>query len=127
MKHENRLPSTQTSDLPGAKPAGVTHWKGLGVLALATTLFSGCSVYNAYTKCGFKGCEGDAAITAEVTGKLRQRPDIDFANSINVQTLDGVVYLYGMSWDPAGAASLASQTSGVKRVVNSVAPAYSGE
>jgi len=127
MKYKNWLRSTHASDLPGVKMAAVTHWKGLGALALTTTLFSGCSVYDAYTKCGVKGCEGDAAITAEVTGKLRQRPDIDFANSINVQTLDGVVYLYGMSWDPAGAASLASQTSGVKRVVNSVAPAYSGE
>src|ERR1700728_4484823 len=127
MKYSNRLPTHATPKLPGVKATRLSRWIGLSAMGLGMALSSGCSVYTAYQKCGFKGCPGDAAITADVYAKLSQHPGADFADSVNVQTLDGVVYLYGRSWDTGLVETLASQTAGVKRVVNSIVPAQAGD
>jgi osmotically-inducible protein OsmY len=103
------------------------RWMGLSLMGIGVALSSGCNVYATFQKCGFKGCPGDAAITAAVYAKLSQHPGADFANSVTVQTFDGVVYLYGRSWDTGLVVILASQTAGVKRVVNSLVPGEAGD
>ncbi|HEX3849002.1 MAG TPA: BON domain-containing protein [Steroidobacteraceae bacterium] len=85
-----------------------------------TTLMAGCAVYQ---KCGFRGCPGDAEITAAVQADFAQHPAIMPPNIINIRCLDGVVYLSGLvatDLQRQVAASVALQTPGVKRVVNSI-------
>ena len=48
-----------------------------------------------YAKCGLSGCAGDAQITAGIRATLFRRADISDAG-ITVQTLDRIVYLYGI-------------------------------
>src|ERR1700679_65611 len=82
-------------------------------------LLSGCATFE---KCGFKGCPGDAEITAEVKALFNQHPEL--GTSISVQTLDHVVYLYGLVDTPLDseiAQSVALQAPGAARVVSSIA------
>jgi len=82
-------------------------------------VLSGCATFE---KCGFKGCPGDAEITAEVNALFDRHPEL--GNSIHVQTLDHVVYLYGLADTPGGpeiAESVARGAPGVTRVVSSIA------
>ena len=92
----------------------------LMTLCLVTgSVLSGCATFE---KCGFKGCPGDREITAEVRALFDQHPEL--GSSINVQTLDHVVYLYGLVNTPldAGIAnSVALQAPGATRVVSSIA------
>ena len=64
----------------------------------------------------------DAQITAEVKALLDRHPEL--GTSINVQTLDHVVYLYGLVDTPLDAEianSVALQAPGATRVVSSIA------
>jgi osmotically-inducible protein OsmY len=82
-------------------------------------VLSGCATFE---KCGFKGCPGDAQITAEVQAQFDRHPEL--GSSINVQTLDHVVYLYGLVDTPLDsgiAESVARETPDVTRVVSSIA------
>jgi osmotically-inducible protein OsmY len=88
-------------------------------LALAGAL-PGCAVYE---KCGFGGCPGDAKISADVRTLLDQHPGTAAPGAVSVQTLDGVVYLYGvvdtdLMREQAG--QIALQARHVKKVVNSI-------
>jgi osmotically-inducible protein OsmY len=90
------------------------------VLLLSSAL-SGCA---AERKCGWGGCPGDAQITANVQTRLNRHPDLEGASSINVQTLDHVVYLSGdvSSGLMRGTAeAIAQKTPGVARVEDSIA------
>jgi osmotically-inducible protein OsmY len=81
---------------------------------------SGCAAYRA---CGFHGCAGDAQITANVQASINQHPDLG-PNLIDVQTMDHVVYLYGLvntDMERQLAESAARGTPGVVQVVNSIA------
>ena len=81
----------------------------------------GCAAYRA---CGFSGCVGDAKITADVRAQLDQHPALEPPNLIDVQTLDHVVYLHGLvntDLERSMAQSVALDTAGVARVVNSIA------
>ena len=94
----------------------------LAFVLILTDALSGCAVYNTYEKCGFRGCPGDAQITAEIRSRFREHYDLE-PNAIIVQTLDHVVYLSGLvssSLEIATADSIARQVPGVKEVVNSV-------
>jgi osmotically-inducible protein OsmY len=87
-----------------------------------TYALSGCALYNTYEKCGFRGCPGDAKITAEVVLQLNRCSFIE-PNAVNVQTMDHVVYLNGLvrsSLEISAAESIAGQVPGVARVVNSI-------
>jgi osmotically-inducible protein OsmY len=94
--------------------------------ALALVLvaaLSGCTVYDAYRKCGFGGCSGDAAITAEVRTLFDQHPALEAPNLLSVQTLNHVVYLNGLvdtDLERQMAQSVALEAPGVARVVNSI-------
>jgi osmotically-inducible protein OsmY len=80
---------------------------------------SGCATFE---KCGFKGCSGDAQVTAEVKTLSDRHPEL--GTSIHVQTLDRVVYLYGLVDTPLGseiAESVALEAPGVTHAMNSIA------
>jgi hypothetical protein len=87
-----------------------------------TGALSGCALYDTYEKCGFRGCPGDAKITADVVLQLNRCYFIE-PNVISVQTLDHVVYLNGLvrsGLEIDAAESIAGQVPGVARVVNSI-------
>jgi hypothetical protein len=91
------------------------------ILILVISL-SGCALYNTYEKCGLRGCPVDAKINADVVLRLSRCSSLE-PNVINVQTLDHVVYLYGVvasGLEIDTAESIALQAPGVARVVNSI-------
>jgi osmotically-inducible protein OsmY len=84
-------------------------------------LLAGCAVER---KCGLDGCPGDAQITANVQTQLNRHPDLEGINSINVHTLDHVVYLSGevsAGLMKESAETIARTTPGVTRVENDIA------
>lgn len=86
-------------------------------------LISACTAYRAYAKCGIRGCPGDADITMNVRSLFHQHPELEPPNLITVQTVDRVVYLYGLvdtDFERVTAESVALQAQGVVRVVNSI-------
>jgi osmotically-inducible protein OsmY len=88
-----------------------------------TVALSGCALYKTYEKCGFGGCAGDAAITANVVSQLNRSSFME-PNAVSVQTLDHVVYLNGVvrsGLEVGTAESIADHVPGVARVVNSIA------
>jgi osmotically-inducible protein OsmY len=90
---------------------------------ILTSAFSGCALYNTYQKCGLRGCRGDAKITADVLSRFQQHLELE-PDAITVQTLDHVVYLYGVvssGLEIGTAESIAGRVPGVTRVVNSMA------
>ena len=67
---------------------------------------------------------GDEKITASVNESIDQHSDLGPPGAIQVQTQDHVVYLNGMvanGLERETAEAVASQTPGVKKVVDSVA------
>lgn len=87
------------------------------ILAMA---LAGCA---AIQKCGTGGCPGDAEITARVQALFKQHPELEPPNLLDVQTLDHVVYLYGLvdtDYEREMAESVALQAGGVTQVVNSI-------
>ena len=91
------------------------------VVLLLNGVLAGCA---AERKCGWGGCPGDAQITANVQTQLNRHPDLEGVSSINVQTLDHVVYLSGEVSDGLmqdAAEGIARRSPGVSRVVNTIA------
>ncbi len=93
-----------------------------GTLApiLAVGVLAGCATFE---KCGFRGCPGDARITAEVRALLDQNPPLGPPNEVYVQTLNHVVYLNGIVDTPLQlrlAESVARAAPGVTQVVNNI-------
>jgi osmotically-inducible protein OsmY len=83
---------------------------------------SGCALYKTYEECGLYGCADDAKITADIKARFSKRLDLE-PNVITVQTLDHVVYLYGLvssSLEISTAESIAANVPGVTAVVSSV-------
>jgi osmotically-inducible protein OsmY len=96
------------------------------VAAITSVSLSGCA---GYAKCGSGGCEGDKEITAAVEKVISQYPALQAPNSVRVQTIDHVVYLYGQvntDLERSTAQEAALSVSGVKRVVNSMNVSYQG-
>ena len=86
-------------------------------LALMLAALGGCA---AYQKCGVDGCEGDAKISSDVKTQFGREPTLVM---VKVQTVDHVVYLYGVvdtDLQRQTAESLAAGVPGVTRVVNSI-------
>jgi osmotically-inducible protein OsmY len=85
---------------------------------------TGCATYE---KCGFGGCAGDAQVTQNVQSLFDRHPELGPPNSIQVQTLNHVVYLDGMVGEglqSSLAESVALGAPGVTRVVNSIAVSH---
>lgn len=96
-----------------------------GALTVAGVL-SGCATYRT---CGFGGCPGDATITADIQSLFAQHSTLEPPTLIDVQTLDHVVYLYGLvdtDVERQLAESVALEAPGVARVVNSISLANKG-
>jgi osmotically-inducible protein OsmY len=86
-----------------------------------SSALAGCSSYG---KCASSACGGDAVITTNVQTRLDRHSELGAPHSIEVQTIDRVVYLNGLVNDGLErgiAESVASQTPGVLKVVNSIA------
>ena len=97
----------------------------VGIFSMISFLFlcalQGCTSYNT---CASGGCMGDAKITQNLQARLDGMSDFGPPGAIRVETKDHVVYLNGTV--DAGLAkhlaeSVAKQTPGVARVVNSIA------
>jgi osmotically-inducible protein OsmY len=97
--------------------------KPAGALALAACLACALAACAPFEKCGFAGCPGDARITADVRALFDRHPELGPSGLLSVQTLDGVVYLYGVvdtDLVREEAESITLQARGVKKVVNSL-------
>jgi osmotically-inducible protein OsmY len=105
--------------------------KGVALTSLRAFLMSlalcgvldGCALVAAYRHCGFTGCAGDSQISAAVRARFAQHASIEPPNLITVQTIDRVVYLYGLvdtSEQRDLASAVAGEVTGVIRVVNSI-------
>jgi osmotically-inducible protein OsmY len=94
---------------------------GFAAVVILTCAATGCATYE---KCGFRGCPGDSSITANVKARFSQHPELGAPDSIDVQTLDHVVYLNGLvavGLERQEAESVALGAPGVRRVVDSIA------
>ena len=92
-----------------------------------TAALPACAVYE---KCGFSGCPGDTQITSDVRALLDQHPGAASPGAVSVQTLDGVVYLYGVVDTDVmrqEAEEIALQAPHVKKVVNSIGVLNAGK
>lgn len=92
----------------------------LSIGFIGSCVLPGCAVYR---QCGLAGCAGDAGITSEVSERLDLHPVLEPPNLISVQTLNRVVYLYGLvdsAFERELAETVALQTPGVAKVVNSI-------
>jgi osmotically-inducible protein OsmY len=93
------------------------------VFPLAIALATASAVAVADGQCDSGGCSGDAKITTNVRALLDRHPELGPPHSITVQTRARVVYLYGevsAGLEREEAESLAEETPGVARVVNSI-------
>jgi osmotically-inducible protein OsmY len=101
----------------------MTTRKPIYVIALASVLtaaLGGCADFRA----GRTQSTADANITADVEAKLNQMSDLGPPGSIDVQTLNHVVYLNGyvdVGLEKRNAESVAMQVPGVTNVVDGIA------
>jgi osmotically-inducible protein OsmY len=89
------------------------------VVVLMATV-AGCAEYREF---GVDGSPSDEKITASVKARLDQDASLGPPGSIQVQTLNRVVYLNGevdVGLEKATAASKAKHVPGVTRVVNNI-------
>jgi osmotically-inducible protein OsmY len=105
-------------------------FKPLYAVAFGFVLTAALPACAAYEKCGFRGCPGDAQITADVRALLDKHPGAAPPGTVSVQTLDGVVYLYGVvdtDLMRQEAERIALQAPNVKKVVNSIGVLNAGK
>jgi len=87
---------------------------------ILTAALPGCA---AYQKCGFRGCPGDAKLAAAVRTAFETHPELEPPNLIKVQSVDHVVYLYGLvdtDFQRQMAEAVAHQAPGVTKVISSI-------
>jgi BON domain len=93
----------------------------VAALTVAVAALSGCAMFPQSSNPA-----GDRVITADVETRFGQDAVLEAPNRLDVQTINGIVYLNGFvsagpqRWD---AGSVASQVQGVDKVVNSIAVA----
>lgn len=94
--------------------------RAVGVLLLALAALGGCAGMG---KCNDPACAHDAELTASVKSAIFADSSMRAPNSITVQTINGVVYLYGTvatGLQREQAESYARGVKGVGEVVNSI-------
>jgi osmotically-inducible protein OsmY len=99
----------------------MTYLKPAALFLVLTGILSGCATFDG---CGPAGCPGDAKTSANVRMLLDQHPELGAPNSIDVQTLDDVVYLHGYvseGLQSRTAELVARQAPGAPQVVNEIA------
>jgi osmotically-inducible protein OsmY len=107
----------------------MTRLRPIVALAVTGVLAGALPACAVYSKCGFAGCAGDAKISADVRALMNHYPALEAPNSIRVQSLDHVVYLYGQvdtDLERSTAESVARAIPGVTRVVDSISLSYAG-
>jgi osmotically-inducible protein OsmY len=108
--------------------ASLLSWRALALVPALAAL-AGCAGYDAYRKCGWHGCAGDAQITHEVQLLLHEHAALGPPNQLYVQTSDRVVFLTGQvatAYQREEAESVARTAPAVRQVINSVALEYNG-
>jgi osmotically-inducible protein OsmY len=108
----------------------MSAFKPLHAAALALSVAGALSACATYEKCGLSGCPGDAQISAAVRTLLEQHSGVASPGAVSVQTLDGVVYLYGVvdtDLMREQAEEIALQAAHVKKVVNSIGVLNAGK
>ncbi len=93
-------------------------------LTAALIFMGGLASCAAFGTCGSDACADDAKITAAVEARFDRHPELEPPNTIDVQTLNQVVYLHGLvdtSLEISIAESVARNTPGVARVVDMLA------
>ena len=93
----------------------------LATILILPGLLPGCA---AERKCEAGGCADDAKITANVQAQINQHPDVGPPGSVQVRTLDHVVYLSGdvsQGLMKQTAEDVARHTPGVTKIVNDIA------
>jgi osmotically-inducible protein OsmY len=101
----------------------VSRFKFFHAAALALTLTGALGGCAAYEKCGFGGCPGDAQLAAAVRTAFEDHPELEPPNLLKVQSVDHVIYLYGLvdtDFQRQMAESVAHQAPGVAKVINSI-------
>jgi osmotically-inducible protein OsmY len=94
-----------------------SNFSRLATLALIATASA-----SAFATINMHGSDSDAKIEASVRELLGTRANLA-PNAVTVQSIGGVVYLYGLvdtGREKWAAESIAAQTPGVARVVNSI-------
>jgi osmotically-inducible protein OsmY len=97
--------------------------KRLRALAFALFLSGTLSACAAYEKCGFGGCPGDAQLAAAVRTAFEAHAELEPPNLLTVESVNHVIYLYGLvdtDFQRQMAESVAHQTPGVAKVINSI-------
>jgi osmotically-inducible protein OsmY len=97
-----------------------TRFYALTLASLFAVALSGCVGFG---KCEPENCAGDAKITADVRALIKQHRELGAPAAFRVQTIDGIVYLYGTvdtDLERQSIESLVMQVPNVKEVVNSV-------
>jgi osmotically-inducible protein OsmY len=92
------------------------------VIGLALVSMFGLSACAAL-QCSPENCATDAKITEDVRAVFAQHPEFGAPGTLQVQTINGVVYLNGESnseMERRTAGALAKQVPNVKKVVNSI-------
>ena len=90
----------------------------LASFLILTVALPGCATFRQ------GGTDDDAKISANVQTQLDRRPELGPPHSIDVQTIDHVVYLNGFvsaGLESETAESVADEAPGVARVVNNIA------
>jgi osmotically-inducible protein OsmY len=93
----------------------------LATILILPGLLPGCA---AERKCEAGDCPDDAKITANVRAQINQHSDVGPPDSVQVRTLDHVVYLSGevsQGLVKQTAEDVARHTPGVTKVVNDIA------
>jgi osmotically-inducible protein OsmY len=92
------------------------------ILAVGTCLIA-ATLYGCATRQACIACKSDDATTAAVDAAISAHPDLGPPGQVRVATLNHVVYLSGIvdsGYQRSIAESVAAQTDGVTRVVNSI-------
>ena len=98
------------------------HWMFCAVVAIAFGAFAGGCMEEPTKPCTGADCVSDAEITANVKAEISRHPDLtDW--TIDVQTINGIVYLHGaVDTDPQRelVENIAREVRGVKGVENAI-------
>ena len=106
-----------------------TAWRLLPCLPAVLATLGGCSSYQAWRKCGFDGCPGDAQLRLAVQSLLDQYPALRPPNRVYVAALDDVVYLSGQvqtDLQRSDAEAAAARAAPGHRIVDNIALSYNG-
>ena len=105
----------------------MTTFKPIYTMALSTVLSAALFGCADFKPSGTQNSVADAKITADVEARLNEMPELGPPGSVEVQTLDRVVYLNGVvdvGSEKRNAASVATLVPGVTNVVNDISVSH---